>query len=423
MSPKIGIAAVTIALLSQLVYAQTPQTPPQTPPFIGNLLVQPAVNGAMCMTAASNSNGAAVTIQSCRGTAAQYWAFTGGQVKVFGNKCLAVPNGGGNDGTKLEISTCSGSPNQSWSYTWWSNQLSWTSNHSKCMDLSGGHQAAGTPIQIWPCAYGNPNQSWDVGYLASALPYHSQEDQYGYNSCGTGSNQTSNCQTMWFNSADDFCLWAPPHFGKIGDTERYEVAWCTKSGRGTRVIPNGTLKGVHFTKTPDYVEVTGVGDFTKLNIPKGDDGGELDNRGGDGKGNPIGGLVYGNSFGPAQQYHEWTSFISDSQFCFRACVGAKATELCQHIYDEMGCYWNMPDNYAPGVYENCEGDDDLPMGVYGTSTFHQGDKSTPPPHLPAKTSNCHALPSVSVTPADLKKRSLNRLGYEALEPRMTPAPM
>ena len=64
------------------------------------------------------------------------------------------------------------------------------------------------------------------------------------------------------------------------------VAYCTKSGRGTRLVPNGTLKGVHFVKTPEYVQVTGVGDFTKINIPKGDDGGELDNRGADAKGNP-----------------------------------------------------------------------------------------------------------------------------------------
>lgn len=51
-------------------------------------------------------------------------------------------------------------------------------------------------------------------------------------------------------------------------------------------------------------------------------GGELDPHGADGNGNPIGGLVFGDSFGNGEdlQYHEWTSFISDSEFCFRACV-------------------------------------------------------------------------------------------------------
>lgn len=79
---------------------------------------------------------------------------------------------------------------------------------------------------------------------------------------------------MYLNEADDFCLWAPPNPNSaIGDTERDEVAWCTKSGRGTRVIPDGTLSGVHFVRTGDYVQITGAGDFTKINVLKGDGGG------------------------------------------------------------------------------------------------------------------------------------------------------
>lgn len=52
-----------------------------------------------------------------------------------------------------------------------------------------------------------------------------------------------------------------------------EVAWCTRGGRGTRIIPNGTLQGVHFVRTPDYIQVTGVGDFTQINVQAGDGGG------------------------------------------------------------------------------------------------------------------------------------------------------
>lgn len=59
-------------------------------------------------------------------------------------------------------------------------------------------------------------------------------------------------------------------------------------------------------QTPDYVQVTGWGDFTKMNIPAGDSGGELDPHGADQLGNPHGGLVFGNSYGKYQQYHEWT---------------------------------------------------------------------------------------------------------------------
>jgi hypothetical protein len=79
-----------------------------------------------------------------------------------------------------------------------------------------------------------------------------QNGQFGNNDC-TDNSQTSKCQTAWMNDADDFCLWAPPTLGAVGNMEREVVAWCTKKGRGTRVIPDGTLTGVHFVRTPDYV--------------------------------------------------------------------------------------------------------------------------------------------------------------------------
>jgi hypothetical protein len=49
---------------------------------------------------------------------------------------------------------------------------------------------------------------------------------------------------------------------------------------------------VHFVKTPDYVQVTGVGDFTKINVLQGDAGGELDNRGADGMCSDLYPFVY-----------------------------------------------------------------------------------------------------------------------------------
>ena len=89
------------------------------------------------------------------------------------------------------------------------------------------------------------------------------------------------------NSVDDFCLFAPPEPGPnsiIGETERIEVSWCLKSGYGTRLIPDGTILGAHFVQTPDYVQITGTGDLTKINVPKGDSGGELVPHGADGNG-------------------------------------------------------------------------------------------------------------------------------------------
>jgi len=379
--------------LANFAFAQT------TPPFIGELVLRPGLNNGKCLTAASQTDGAPVTIERCTGADTQLWTFESGSVKIFGNKCLDVPGGNKADGVKLQIWSCTkGNPNQIWKYTWWDNRLSWS---NKCLDLPNS-QTDGTRVQSASCGGNNPNQVWYAGYQANKLPDQSEKGQYGTNKCGSGSNATSNCQTAWINDVDDFCLFAPPDpKSVIGETERFEVAWCTKSGRGSRVIPDGTLQGVHFVKTPDYVQITGVGDFTKINVKAGDEGGELDPHGADGNGNPIGGLVYGNSFGNELQYNEWTTFISDKEFCLRACVGPNAARNCQHIYDEMGCYWNMPGNYDAG-FESCSGDDTEPMGVYGTSTWHQGVSPTPPPHPAGPSSACRSLPTVGVT--NLKRR-------------------
>jgi len=241
-------------------------------------------------------------------------------------------------------------------------------------------------------------QTYSATYLPSNAPAQSEQGQAGTNQCGTGINQTSNCQNAYLNSVTEWCIWSPPQPGPgsvIGNTERIEVAWCTKNGTGTRLIPDGTITGAHFVQTPDFVQITGVGNLTFLNIPAGDSGGELDPHGQDGLGNPIGGLVFSSAFGPLQEIFEWTNFVSDTQFCFRACKpGPMAPTWCQHIYDVMGCAWNMPANYDLGVFENCAGDSGQPMGVYGASTFHQGDAVTPSAHPVPASSSCTSLSTI-----------------------------
>ncbi|KAF9015836.1 hypothetical protein BDZ89DRAFT_1141886 [Hymenopellis radicata] len=56
---------------------------------------------------------------------------------------------------------------------------------------------------------------------------------------------------------------------------------------GTRLIPEGTITGAHFVQTSDFVQVTGVGDFTNITIPDGDTGGEVNPHGADGNGADI----------------------------------------------------------------------------------------------------------------------------------------
>ena len=126
--------------------------------------------------------------------------------------------------------------------------------------------------------------------------------QTGYNICNsTTQNQDSLCQTSFFTSLDgnehlhpltrsitnslrntDFCLWAPSEPNStVADTEGEMVAWCSKSGYGTRLIPEGTLTGLQFLKTPDYIQIVGFMDQTQINMASGDYGGEMDPHGAD----------------------------------------------------------------------------------------------------------------------------------------------
>ncbi|KAJ3507992.1 hypothetical protein NLJ89_g5995 [Agrocybe chaxingu] len=142
----------------------------------------------------------------------------------------------------------------------------------------------------------------------SGIPYKVDTDvglvrgtQLGYNICNsTTENQDSLCQTSWFDTLDDFCLWAPSVPGKtVGDIEGEMIAWCTKPGHGTRLIPAGALTGVQFLKTPDYIQAVGFIDQTLINMVAGDYGGEMDPHGADLRGNPMGGIMFSSSFGAA----------------------------------------------------------------------------------------------------------------------------
>lgn len=64
---------------------------------------------------------------------------------------------------------------------------------------------------------------------------------------------------------------------------------------------------------PLPLTVQGFFDGTKINIPYGDDGGELDPHGAENLGNPIGGNVTSNVTGSDVFYEEWMSFMSYSQ--------------------------------------------------------------------------------------------------------------
>jgi len=192
---------------------------------------------------------------------------------------------------------------------------------------------------------------------------------------GTSINQTSMARLLSVNSIDDFCLFAPPTLQDIADSETIEVAWCTKPRNNARLIPDGTLTGVSFLKTDFYVQIMGYGDLTKINIPAGDFGGELDPHGAYGTGNPIGGNVTSNITGADEHFAEWMLYIGNGQFCMRVCTNANSTysaaNMCWHELDEVGCAFVMPGNYnVNGTFQSCDADVAYPPGWYPTATVN-----------------------------------------------------
>jgi hypothetical protein len=188
-------------------------------------------------------------------------------------------------------------------------------------------------------------------------------------------NQTSESRLLTLNSVDDFCIFAPPYEITIAESEPFVVSWCTKPRNNARVIPDGVLTGVSFIKTDHYVQIMGYGDLTKLNIPAGDWGGELDPHGAYGHGNPEGGNVTTTvtPSGAELNVAEWMQFISYQQFCIRACTHANgsysAAAMCEHKLDVMGCNFVMPGNYNfNNTFESCEADVAYPPGWYPTAT-------------------------------------------------------
>jgi hypothetical protein len=158
--------------------------------------------------------------------------------------------------------------------------------------------------------------------------------------------------------------------------------------------------------------VVGFIDQRYINI-KGDDwGGEMDPHGADLRGNPMGGLMYSNAFSGSQdsytQMIEWHNFMGGNAFCIKACDPANpdAANYCQHVFDRIGCAYNVPNAAKNGTFESCEGENQDFPGVYTENgevkTYTQpaeslGAISTMPytARIPA-SSNCKPYESTSL---------------------------
>jgi len=168
------------------------------------------------------------------------------------------------------------------------------------------------------------------------------------------------------------------------------VAYCTKPGHGTRLMPPGTLTAVQFIKTSGYIQVTGLFNQTGIGLKADDSGGELDPHGADLAGNPLGGLVFSNNLPSSSgnttitQVKNWSNFVGGNQFCFKACDNKiTSPDYCQNVFDTQGCNFNMPASYKPNEFAVCMGENQNEPG---------GDPTTP------ATSSCTTYSSSDLYP-------------------------
>jgi hypothetical protein len=196
----------------------------------------------------------------------------------------------------------------------------------------------------------------------------------------------------------------------------------TKRANGyLSLIPDGTIKSAQLLRTPGYIQVSGTWDGTIVNIPLGDDGGEMDPHGPTGEGNPVGGNVTTNMVGGQDVfYEEWMSFVSDRHFCVRICTAVvdniPTALMCEHELDIMGCNFVMaiPWGADEEGFTECDSEVAAPPGLYpqsdgSYSTFRQrftgtwdgavhtiGNTVTPSaPAFYPSSSNCRTWSTIS----------------------------
>ncbi|MCZ7438661.1 glycosyl hydrolase family 18 protein [Micromonospora sp. WMMC241] len=115
--------------------------------------------GGKCVdvAAAGTTNGTAVQLYGCNGTAAQSWTVAGdGTLRALG-KCLDVTSAGTANGTKIQLWDCNGTGAQVWQAQGNGTLRNPVSN--RCLDATDNSSADGTRLQIWDC-FGGANQVW-----------------------------------------------------------------------------------------------------------------------------------------------------------------------------------------------------------------------------------------------------------------------
>ncbi|KAK7055442.1 ricin B lectin domain-containing protein [Favolaschia claudopus] len=156
------ISASIVALSAFVLSASAGQIQSRSPSFWNA-----GIQG--CVAVPENADGAPVEIHNCNtedlklqdwnATFAIRGATSPSPITIFGgSKCLDVTGGVNKAGTKLQTWSCSGGPNQKWinnldgTFQWAGSNL--------CIDLTDGKINDGNQLQLWTCDGGNQNQKW-----------------------------------------------------------------------------------------------------------------------------------------------------------------------------------------------------------------------------------------------------------------------
>jgi hypothetical protein len=139
-------------------------TPGSEPPTIKNYpltgigtITNRATGKCIGASGGNTTNGTAVDLYSCVGSATQQWTVNSdGSVKT-GGKCLDVAGSATNDGATVQLYDCNGTGAQKWYFTPAFDLVN--VNADKCLDLTGGSTADFTKVQLWSCT-GASNQKW-----------------------------------------------------------------------------------------------------------------------------------------------------------------------------------------------------------------------------------------------------------------------
>ncbi|KAJ7669455.1 ricin B lectin domain-containing protein, partial [Mycena polygramma] len=134
-----------------------------TPPPSTGHKINPGASSTTCLTAVSNTDGAAVTIAPCTGSTSQSWTQNGQTLVAYGSKCLDVVDGNSANGAQMQIWSCTpgaGDAAQHFTVTA-DSHIQWAGK-TKCLDLTGGSLTSGSRVQMWDCGNPNANQVWKI---------------------------------------------------------------------------------------------------------------------------------------------------------------------------------------------------------------------------------------------------------------------